>query len=191
MGGFHRRLDVRLQSRPQLSMLRSPLGSYQHCRAQGTGERQPRRYPQHRAIASDKCFLDSLAPARVPRFGGGQLGSAGPRFPPAPAGDKARRSRALWKTPHAIGRFAGPVRALKRAALLRFPPGRRWRHLHVCGSDCENDYASRILDVEYRRLFIALSRPVLISKLGIIKRLREADAGVLVSKSAGCRGQCG
>jgi hypothetical protein len=51
-------------------MLRLLL-SDQHCGAQGTGERQPSRYSQHRAIARDECILDSLrrairAPARSP-----------------------------------------------------------------------------------------------------------------------------
>jgi hypothetical protein len=46
------------------------LLSDQHCGAQGTGERQPGRYPQHRAIARDECILDGLPPARVSRFGG-------------------------------------------------------------------------------------------------------------------------
>src|SRR5438477_2445724 len=50
-----------------------------HCRTQGTGERQP-HHPQHCAVASYKCFLDSLAPARVP-LSGRPTWIAGLRFP--------------------------------------------------------------------------------------------------------------
>ena len=45
-------------------------------------------------------------------------------------------------------------------------------HLHVCRSYCENDHIARILDAQRRRLFIALSSEVLISKLRVVKRLR-------------------
>ena len=49
------------------SMFRSSLGSYQHCGAQGTGNRHPGRYPQHRLITRDKCILDSLDSSPSPR----------------------------------------------------------------------------------------------------------------------------
>ena len=42
------------QSRPPLTMLRSPLSFYQRCRAHRADERQPRRHPQHRPIPDDK-----------------------------------------------------------------------------------------------------------------------------------------
>jgi hypothetical protein len=53
------------------------LLSDQRCGAQGTGERQPSRYPQHRAIARDECTLDSLPATSISRLGGRESGPLG------------------------------------------------------------------------------------------------------------------
>ena len=54
-----------------------PLRPDQNCSAQGTGERQPNRYPQYGAIARDNGFLDRLLPADVSRLSCCQLGLLG------------------------------------------------------------------------------------------------------------------
>jgi hypothetical protein len=65
------------------------------------GERQPGRYPQHRAITRDKCILDSWRSRTSPVSAAAsrdRWASICARTPGARSKRSNRRSRALWKT---------------------------------------------------------------------------------------------
>jgi len=103
-------------------MPRGSFGSYQHCRAERTSERQPYRHPQHGAIACDKCFFDGLAPTRVARFGGGQLGSLKAK------GDWDGAERALREALTMRRKLLGEPHALVAISLDKLGQQRFYRH---------------------------------------------------------------
>src|SRR5450755_117325 len=103
-------------------MPRGSFGSYQHCRAERTSERQPYRHPQHRAIACNKCFFDGLAPTRVARFGGGQLGSLKAK------GDWDGAERALREALTMRRKLLGEPHALVAISLDKLGQQRFYRH---------------------------------------------------------------